>query len=270
MINKSISLYWVLSILTVFSIFSCQQPGKNVTGSEYMPDMAHSIAYEADTYGYYYNNRWGSEGDLHKMVQPRIPTKGTIARGSVGGIYGFGSSGSHQGIALQANGAMPYYYSDTEDERIRAINDIVKNPFPITDAGLKKAEGLYNIYCGICHGDKGDGGGYLVRDNGGKYPVQPANFLTDEFIASSNGRYYHGIIYGRNLMSGYGDKLSYEERWQVIHYIRSLQAASKKLEYSEKSNTLNSVDVPAALLKKEEVATDSNTMSGDTINSIKR
>lgn len=138
MINKSISLYWVLSILTVFSIFSCQQPGKNVTGSEYMPDMAHSIAYEANTYGYYYNNRWGSEGDLHKMVQPRIPTKGTIAVGSVGGIYGFGSSGSHQGIALQANGAMPYYYSDTEDERIRAINDIVKNPFPITDAGLKK------------------------------------------------------------------------------------------------------------------------------------
>ena len=36
------------------------------------------------------------------------------------------------------------------------------------------------------------------------------------------------------------DKISYEERWQVIHYIRSLQAKEKKLEYSEEANTLNS------------------------------
>jgi hypothetical protein len=74
--------------------------------------------------------------------------------------------------------------------------------------------------------------------------VQPANFLLDDLINSSNGRYYHAIIYGKNLMGGYADKLSYEERWNVIQYIRSLQAASKKLEYSEKANTFNTTDVP--------------------------
>ena len=45
-------------------------------------------------------------------------------------------------------------------------------------------------------------------------------------------------------------KLSYKERWEVIHYIRSLQAASKNLVYSEKANTLNSVDVPYASIPK--------------------
>ena len=40
-------------------------------------------------------------------------------------------------------------------------------------------------------------------------------------------------------MGNYADKLSYEERWDVIHYIRSCQAAEKQLEYSDKLNTLN-------------------------------
>lgn len=267
MTHKGNILYVVLGACITMIMFSCQQPGGNTTGSEYMPDMAHSVAYEANTYGYYYNNRWGTEDELHKMVQPRKPIIGSIARGATGGADGFTSTASQQGVAYQANGAKPYYYADTEEERIRATNEIINNPYPITEAGLTKGKNLYNIYCGICHGEKGDGAGYLVRDNGGKYPVQPANFMTDEFVAASNGRYYHGIIYGKNLMSGYSDKLSYEERWQVIHYIRSLQAESKKLVYSEKANTLNSIDKPASLIKLETAAKVSvDTTKVETIN----
>lgn len=235
-------------------LIACQQPGKNKTGSEYMPDMAHSVAYEANTYGYYYNNRWGSKDELHAMVQPRVPVQGSIARGIMGGNVGYSASDSHQGVAMHANGAQPYYYADTEEERTRAMNEMIYNPYPITESGLSRGKNLYNIYCAICHGEKGDGAGYLLRDNGGKYPVQPANFISDDFIAASNGRYYHGIMYGRNLMSGYSDKLSYEERWQVIHYIRSLQAAAKKLEYSEKVNTLNTVDKPMGTVKTESLS----------------
>jgi len=33
------------------------------------------------------------------------------------------------------------------------------------------------------------------------------------------------------VITSYSDKLSYEERWQVIHYIRSLQAKSQGREY---------------------------------------
>jgi len=47
------------------------------------------------------------------------------------------------------------------------------------------------------------------------------------------------------LMGGYADKLSYEERWQVIHHIRSLQAKSLGLTYNQLENTLNTVDRPA-------------------------
>jgi len=65
------------------------------------------------------------------------------------------------------------------------------------------------------------------------------------FTEASNGRYYHAIMYGKNKMGAYKDKIGYEERWQVIHYIRSLQAKELKKEYNQIVNTLNSVDKPA-------------------------
>jgi len=53
-------------------------------------------------------------------------------------------------------------------------------------------------------------------------------------------------MHGKNVMGGYADKISYEERWQVIHYIRALQAAEHKKTYSETENTLNNSAVPGA------------------------
>ncbi|MFN0173471.1 MAG: c-type cytochrome [Saprospiraceae bacterium] len=64
-------------------------------------------------------------------------------------------------------------------------------------------------------------------------------------IGAGNGRLYFAMVYGKNVMGGYTDKLSYEERWQVLHYIRSLQAKSKNLEYSENANLLSNIEKPA-------------------------
>ena len=52
-------------------------------------------------------------------------------------------------------------------------------------------------------------------------------------------------MYGKNVMGAHADKLSYEERWQVIHYIRSLQAAEQGLVYSEEENTFTN-DIPGS------------------------
>ncbi len=242
---------------------SCAQPDADSPGSEYMPDMGHSIAYEANYYDYYYFNTWGSENEYYKFAQPRKPVNGTIPRGYAGVYYANGAKAqlavmnhldgktSTNEIKVPKNGAVPYYYADTEEDRARASADIINNPFPITDDGLARGKELYNIMCGICHGEKGDGNGYLVRDaaEGGKYPAQPANFLNEEFSAASNGRYYHAIMYGLNVMGGYADKISYEERWQVIHWIRALQAKDKKLVYNEQLNTLNKIAIPAASIE---------------------
>jgi mono/diheme cytochrome c family protein len=241
----------IAGAVILLSLSACQQAGKNSTGSEYIPDMAHSIAYEANSFIYYYQNTWGTEEDLHKMSSPRLPVAGTRPRTEASSALSLSNQGllSHQGRAIPANGSVPYYYANTEEDRLKAIAEVINNPYPITEKGLAKGKEMYDIYCGICHGEKADGAGYLVREDGGKYPVQPANFLAEEHLTASNGRYYHAIFHGRNLMGNYKDKLSYEERWQVIHYIRSLQAKSKNLAYSQKENTFTTVEIPGDVLK---------------------
>lgn len=242
-------------LVTALVLYACSPAGGDRTGHEYMPDMAHSIAYESNVYDYYYYNTWDSASTvkLKDMSNPRLPVAGTMPRGFVGVHYADGTAyadvvnmlrggNSANAIAVPLNGHVPYYYADTEEERVRASNEIINNPFPITEAGLAKGKELYNVQCGICHGEKGNGAGYLYDTDtnpNAKYPAAPANFLQDTFYVSSNGRFYHAIMYGKNVMGGYADKLSYEERWQVIHYIRSLQAAEKKLKYTAELNTLN-------------------------------
>ncbi len=245
----------IVGILVIMWCYSfCSPAGKNKTGHEYMPDMYHAVGYEANQYTNYYWNHWDGQSTRTKaeLSQPRAKVNGTVPRGQTAASYGQDISyvrgnNTMSAIAAPVNGEAPFYYQNNEDERLRCEKEMVRNPYRITKAGLAQAKPLYEVYCGICHGAKGDGQGDLVTVPDAKYPVGPKNFLEDGMSAAGNGRYYLAIMYGKNLMGAYADKLSYEERWQVIHYIRSLQATAKKLEYSEARNTLNSVDMPGSV-----------------------
>ncbi len=272
---------WFIALATAAFLYACSPADGNETGHEYMPDMAHSLAYESNVYGYYHYNTWDSASVFKRkdLSNPYLPVAGTIPRGYAGISYlqdpaaqadlmaHLRGGTSINEIAVPVNGNVPYYYKDTEEERIRASATIIANPFPITAKGLAEGKELYDIYCGICHGTAGNGLGYLVSEDNPKaiYPAQPANFLLDTFLNSSNGRFYHGIMYGKNVMGGYSDKLSYEERWQVIHYIRSLQAKEKKLVYDENANTLNpAYGVPASQVRPvAQMSTDHQPMPGE-------
>jgi mono/diheme cytochrome c family protein len=247
----------IVGVLFLWWLFDRCSPAKGqFPGHEYMPDMAHPISYEANVYDDYSWNNFESSSKLSRkeLSNPRNLVKGTIPRGYVGIISNPGHYDSimnilHGGkslgsISIPINGNVPYYYKDTEEERTRASAEIKSNPFPITKARIENGKEMYTTFCATCHGDKADGAGYLVRDDGGKYPAAPANLVKDEFVAASEGRFYHALIYGKNVMGGYADKMSFEERWNVIHYIRSLQAANKKVEYSAAGNGLVGFKAP--------------------------
>lgn len=247
--------YIVLVIYASVLLASCARPEGDFPGSEYMPDMAHGIAYEANTYSYYYLNTWDSASviTVREASYPMLPVKGTVARGYAGLFFAQQTNKTDQmrallngetdvnAIAVSKNPAVPYYYPDTPEGREQAGAELIENPFPITAEGLAKGEQLYGIFCAICHGPGANGMGYLVsEDNPNQaYPAAPANLLLDQYVNYSNGRYYHAIMYGLNLMGAYKAKLNYEERWQVIHYIRHLQAQDKGLQYDQNANTLN-------------------------------
>ncbi|MBN8679471.1 MAG: c-type cytochrome [Chitinophagales bacterium] len=248
----------ILGVAVFAWLFSlCSPAGKNKTGHEYMPDMYHPVSYEANQYSAYHWNHWDGSDDGQayskaQLSQPRGKVNGTIPRGYTAVYYTDASAldmvrgkNASNAIAAPVNGEAPFYYVNTEDDRLRCEKEMVNNPFPITKEGLDRAKPLYDVYCGVCHGAKGDGQGVLVTVPDAKYPAAPKNLIGDDMIAAGNGRYYFAMMYGKNVMGGYSDKLSFEERWQVLHYIRSLQAKAKNLEYSEKSNTLSNIEKPA-------------------------
>lgn len=259
---------YVMALSLAVVLVACAAPEGNTPGSEYMPDMAHSVAKEANLLDDYYYNTWNkrSSVSLYELTTLNEPVKGTIPRGYTGGNrHSDTDSPIKNAMSLPMNGHVPYHFENSPEGREAAIAQLLDNPFPITEKGLAQGKKMYEIYCGLCHGNEGNGLGYLYDDEANpnaRYPLAPANFMTDQFYQASNGRLYHAIYYGYNAMGSYADKISYEERWQVIHYIRSLQAAKLGFEYNEEANTFNAAfGTPAAMVSTG--ASHENTHSLD-------
>ena len=83
---------------------------------------------------------------------------------------------------------------------------------------MEKAKGLFNIYCGICHGETGDGQGKLVKQ--GKFLGVP-NYKDREINV---GSVFHVETYGLNMMGSHANQLSKHERWLVASYVMDLKS----------------------------------------------
>jgi len=79
----------------------------------------------------------------------------------------------------------------------------------------------YAIYCQPCHGAVGDGNGITKQYGMGATPT-----YHDERLRSvPEGELFNVITHGKGNMLPYADKLSPEERWAVVLYVRALQRA---------------------------------------------
>jgi mono/diheme cytochrome c family protein len=89
---------------------------------------------------------------------------------------------------------------------------------------VKKGRGIYDDRCSDCHGrrGRGDGSGGLDLER------RPTDLTAAAVAAQSDGALFWKLTEGRRPMPGYGKKLSEEERWQVIAYIRSLGPKQKQ------------------------------------------
>jgi cytochrome c len=93
----------------------------------------------------------------------------------------------------------------------------------LAEKDVEEGQRLYMIYCGICHGTALDGNGPLYSS--GKFAAMPANLKSGEkYLKMSEGRIYHGIVYGKNAMGSYASQLDTKQRWQVVAYIKKIQS----------------------------------------------
>lgn len=92
----------------------------------------------------------------------------------------------------------------------------------VTGAFVERGQGRYQIYCAPCHGTLGDGNG-ITKAYG---MLTTPTYHDDRLRGMAEGELYHTITHGKNTMMSYADKLSPDDRWAVVAYVRALQRAA--------------------------------------------
>jgi mono/diheme cytochrome c family protein len=154
----------------------------------------------------------------------RLPVGETQPRGfnedgakSLGGIseYEFG-------------GQTGYYYTGQIGSHYgKGMPEELKLDTKNAEALIHRGEERYGIYCAVCHGKSGDGLGVTSQ-----YGVPGiANFHLDNFKSDKypDGRMFEVITNGKGMMGAYGYNIPVEDRWAIIAYVRTLQAAKEAM-----------------------------------------
>lgn len=123
-------------------------------------------------------------------------------------------------------GYLPEPYADKPDE----MGKYAINPLPRTAEVFAMGKLQFESKCSVCHGYYGQGDSRLPSD---AFPAGKS--LHSKTVANwTDGRIYHVITYGQNVMPAYAKQLTKEERWAVVHYIRALQRSLNPKETDNK------------------------------------
>lgn len=115
-----------------------------------------------------------------------------------------------------ARGHLPPAFATPEE-----AGTLLTNPLPLTQKTADRGRKVFNDHCAVCHGGVGDGVALLSKAYGGK----PANLLSNEMRARSDGHLYGVLMLGKNSMPSYAADLDEPDRWAAVHYVRILQRA---------------------------------------------
>ncbi len=113
-----------------------------------------------------------------------------------------------------ARGFLPYPFKNKPDD----AGKLLVNPLIANVENLAVGKEKYDIYCSPCHGYLGEGDSRLR----GQFP-NPPSLHSEKLRTWSDGRIYHVITEGQNVMPSYRSQLTRQERWAVVNYLRVLQ-----------------------------------------------
>ena len=125
-------------------------------------------------------------------------------------------------VVLELMKKQGYNVNDYANFSINEVNSMKLNNqldmlLETSDENISKGKELYNIYCAVCHGSKGDGQGILMTNE--KFLGIPS--YADRDI--TEGSIYHVLMYGKNLMGSHASQVNAKERWQISQYVISLR-----------------------------------------------
>ncbi len=180
---------WTGFIVLALMITACDHD-RNDPGWSFFNDMEESQAYDT----------W-SENPVYPEEKTMLgPVEGTVA--------------THEHA---------FNFEKTPEDELKAAT--LKNPVA-GDFNEEQARVLYDQFCLVCHGEKGEGQGFLYTS--GKYPIPPASYHSERALNKTDGQLFHNIRAGYGVMGAHGPQIGVEDTWQLVNYIRHLQRENKE------------------------------------------
>lgn len=190
---------FILIIVAALSIFGLRGSKSTKPPIEVFPDMDHQARY-----GPQGSNSFFSNGQNDRPIPAN-----TVARGNYfnqADVFSADFSDANLGDTV---------FHDGKD----ANGNLVKKvPLEITHELMETGRQKYEIFCISCHGAAGDGNGVTKP-----YGILATSYHDDRLRTVEDGHIYDVITNGYNQMYGLKDRMTPEERWATVLYVRALQ-----------------------------------------------
>lgn len=200
MFNPRIKFIFVASI--VAGLMSCGSD-PNDTGTEFAPNMYHSVGYEP------MSQTAGDSNTVNPLgMNMRLPVKGTVSRKSYTGSDSLKQAFLTQELIAKTIPTDSISYSEKS----------LYNPIAATPENIEAGKLQYERFCQHCHGETGKGDGLVAKAYKG-VPV----YSSDALKTMNDGHIYHVITHGKGRMWAHGSQISSENRWKIVLYVHELQ-----------------------------------------------
>lgn len=226
--SNRLTLILAVALVLTLALGITLRPDATVLNWEFLPEMKRSPAMQA----FEATDRFESGRAM------QTPVAGTIPRG-----------------------LMPLHFSASKEDAVRA-GDELRNPYhespasePVANsdpasadnaarlaASVERGQSIYRVYCQSCHGASGAGDGPVAQRG---FPPPPP-LPTGKSVQMKDGQLFHILTYGQGSMQSMAAQLDRDERWDVINFVRSLQAKSVSTESTTPESTEANASPPTA------------------------
>ena len=194
-------IVYVLVIVSAVSILGFRGSLTEKEPVEVFNDMDRQAKYKPQAENSFFNNRQND----------RLPPALTVSRGN----------------ALDTNDVFDADFVALSSDEVLLLEG--KNldgsfseqfPYEVNYEFMQYGQKNYNIFCASCHGVAGDGNGVTKP-----YGILAASYHDDRLRNEPDGYIYDVIANGKGLMYGLKDRLTNEQSWSIVLYLRALQRA---------------------------------------------
>ena len=194
-------IVYVLVIVSTVSILGFRGSLTEKEPVEVFNDMDRQAKYKPQAENSFFNNRQND----------RLPPALTVSRGS----------------ALDTSDVFDADFIALSSDQVLLLEG--KNldgsfseqfPYEVNYEFMQYGQKNYNIFCVSCHGVAGDGNGVTKP-----YGILAASYHDDRLRNEPDGYIYDVIANGKGLMYGLKDRLTNEQSWSIVLYLRALQRA---------------------------------------------